>query len=92
MNTTQPQSPGSLHPDCSAPVDTAIADYVAMLERQNKYCRAKIERLTALLEVTRHYRIGHEVPMDWFIKRDQEIGNPAVVSPNDQAEAPTEKP
>ncbi len=67
---------------CSALVDMAIADYVAMLERQNKYCRGKIERLTALLEATRQYRIGHEVPMDWFIKRDQEIGNPAVVTPN----------
>lgn len=42
----------------------------------------KIAELTQLLEVTRHYRIGHEVPTEWFIKRDRAIGNPAVSPPN----------
>ncbi len=51
-------------------------------------CRDKIERLTFLLELTRHYRIGHKVPMSWFIMRDEEIGNPGVISPNDQAQRP----
>jgi hypothetical protein len=43
--------------------------------------RSEVENLTGLLKATRRYRLGHEIPMEWFIKRDKAIGNPGVSKP-----------
>ena len=44
--------------------------------------RGKVAELTELLKATRRYRIGYEVPMEWFIKRDIAIRDTSIVAPN----------
>lgn len=63
--------PGSAPPGGSALVDMAIADYVAMLERQNKYLRKELHKNEARLKWLHDCSAGQTDPegYEWGIYR-----------------------